>query len=224
MKFNKWTLGLIAAFTIAGCSAVRAQTATTNSTTPPATFASSGVTLPQWVNLTYDAIANSGILQASNNAPVIYATYAPHAATKFGGGFMDIYNIPSLTSTSTNGSMGVGAALGFNWLGGWSLVSGSVTLKADTHPLAHFPALAFLPDSVRNMVTTPIVYAGLGQPMSGGGGAATIWDIGYGIRFGHWLGGQFGAGFTWGEWMNAGVNSGHRYNLFLDMQWGIPHS
>jgi hypothetical protein len=57
--------------------------------------------------------------------------------------------------------------------------------------------------------------------MSGSGSAATIWDVGDQFKFGHWLGGQFGVGATWGEWSNAGKEGGHRYHFFASYQWGI---
>jgi len=221
----KTTLRLIIGLALLAGITLSAQTPATNSPTPPAVFASSGVTLPDWINLTVNAVENSSILQATNYAVALYGTYAPSAATKEGGGVLAVYNIPSLTSVSTNGAMGVGMALGFDWLGGWSLVSGNVTVKADTHPLAHLGVLSFLPDTIKNVTATPIAIAGIGQPMgSGSVGAATLWDIGYGVRFGHWLGGQFGAGFTWGEWMNAGTASGHRYHIFINWSTGLPHS
>jgi hypothetical protein len=203
------------------CGSAKAQTASTNA---PADFFSGGVTLPQWLTITESSITSSGILQASNYAASVYMTYSANADTHVGGGVLVIYNVPSLTHVDTNGAMGVGLALGADWLGQWSLVSGNVTLKADTHPLASIGLLSFLPDSIKNSTWTPIAIVGIGQPMSGGSGAATLWDVGYGVRFGHWLGGQFGAGFTWGAWMNAGKYSGHREHIFVDWSWQIPHS
>ena len=67
----------------------------------------------------------------------------------------------------------------------------------------------------------PFAVAGIGTPMSGSGSAATLWDVGDQVKFGHWLGGSFGAGVSWGEWMNAGRESGHRYHFFLSYQKGF---
>ena len=103
-------------------------------------------------------------------------------------------------------------------------MSGNVTVKADTHPFANIGLFSWLPASVKGLTMTPIAIAGIGQPMSGSSGAATIWDIGDSVRFGHWLGGQFDAGATWGEWMNAGAYSGHRFHFFVAWTYGIPHS
>lgn len=172
------------------------------------------------------AVENSDILNSTNYAFAPYLTYAPSApaGNRIGGGVLAIYNVPSLNTTyaATNGSAGFGAALGVDYLGQFSLVSGNATIHIDTHPLAHIAILGFLPDSIKNVTVTQFALAGLGQPMSGGGaGAATIWDIGEVAKFGHWLGGNFGVGFTWGEWMNAGAYSGHRYHVFVEWQKGF---
>ena len=227
MKFNKWILGLAAIAAVSLATTVRAQTSVTNSPTPPAVFASAGVSLPQWVSITYNSVVSSGILQATNYDIAFYGTYSANALQHIGGGALAIYNIPSLTTTpgSTNGgTMGVGLALGIDWLGQWSLVSGNVTIKADTHPLANISWLSALPASIKNVTATPILVVGIGQPMSGSSGAATLYDIGYSVKFGHWLGGQFNVGATWGEWMNAGAYSGHREHFFFGWEHGIPHS
>ena len=174
--------------------------------------------LPDAVNTLIAAVENSDLLQATNWAIAPYATYAPSAADKIGGGVLAIYNVPQLS-----GSLGsIGTALGADWLGDWSLVSGNITLQIPTHPLAHLGILqGIIPASLTNTLAYPFALAGIGTPMSGSGSAATIWDVGYQIRFGHWLGGNFGTGVTWGEWMNAGKESGHRYHFFLSYQKGF---
>jgi hypothetical protein len=196
---------------------------TPGTATPPTNAVLAGVSLPDSLSIVYNAIQSSGILQATNYAIDVYGTYANKAPTKLGGGVLLVYNIPALTSTTgTNGgNMGVGLALGLDWLGSWSLVSANVTLKADTHPLAN---ISWLPDSIRTITGTPIAIFGTGQAMSGSSGAATLYDLGYSVRFGHLWGGQFNVGVTWGEWMNAGAYSGHRWHGFLGWQHGIPHS
>jgi len=45
-------------------------------------------------------VENSGILQATNWAVAPYATYAPSARDKIGGGIMAVYDVPALTSTN----------------------------------------------------------------------------------------------------------------------------
>ena len=186
---------------------------TTNGAVAPAEFGISGALGNLWT-----AIDNSDILQATNWAVGPYLTYAPAAADKVGGGVLAVYNVPQLS-----GNLGsVGAALGADWLGGWSLVSGNVTIQTDTRPLAHISWLSTLPAGLTNIVMTPFAVAGIGAPMSGGNqGAATLWDVGDQIKFGHWMGGRFGCGFTWGEWMHAGKESGHRYHIFVSYQRGF---
>jgi hypothetical protein len=168
----------------------------------------------------------SGITAATNWAVAPYLTYSSAAANHVGGGFLASYNFPALTGT--NGS--VGAALGADWLGNWSLVSANVTLKLETHPL-NIGLLSFLPANLTtNLAGQPLAVLGVGAPMSGSSGAATLWDVGYNLELGKylvaegmptWLNG-FGLGGTWGEWENAGKESGHREHFFIDYKWKLP--
>jgi hypothetical protein len=169
------------------------------------------------------AVETSGILDATNWAIAPYLTYAPSAKDHVGGGVLAGYDFPALTGT--NGS--VGMDLGADWLGHWSLISGNITLKAETHPF-NIGLFSFLPGTLRtNLAAEPLAIVGIGAPMSGSSGAAEIWDIGYNVKVGpylqslgapSWVKG-LGAGATWGEWMNAGNESGHRYHFFVDYRW-----
>ena len=218
-------IAVLAAITIA-LSASAQQTVTVTASgaavtntlqTIPSTNVLADLDIPSSLTALWNAVDNSDILQATNWAVAPYMTYAPSAADKVGAGVLAIYNVPQLT-----GSAGaIGAALGADWLGGWSLVSGNVTIQTTTHPLAHISWLSGLPAAVTNIAVIPFALAGIGQPMSGSSGAATIWDTGAQVKFGHWLGGNFGAGITYGEWMNAGPESGHRYHFFLSYQKGF---
>lgn len=216
---------LLALVTLVGltCWSAGAQTTTitgttTNNAAPPSSFfggilGGSGV-----LSGLANGIESSGLLNASNYVIAPYATYAPSAQTKVGGGMLVAYDFPSFSGT--NGSIGM--ALGVDWLGSWSLISGNVTAQVATHPL-NLQILSFLPQSVRDLTLRPFVLAGIGAPMSGqGGNGAVIWDVGDNIQFGHWAGGTFGAGICWGEWMNAGPQSGHRWHFFLNYQHGLP--
>lgn len=213
-----WALRkIVALLMVAALLALPARAQTTN-TNPPANFFPAGLGVSGSLENLITAVGNSDLLQATNWAAAPYLTYAPQAQDKVGGGFLAVYNMPALTSSLGS----VGAALGADWLGSWSLVSGNVTLQVPTHPLAHLGILqGIIPASITNTVCTPFAVAGIGTPMSGNGSAATIWDLGYQIQFGHFAGGKFGAGITWGEWMNAGVESSHRYHFFLSYQKGF---
>jgi hypothetical protein len=144
---------------------------------------------------------------ATNYAIAPYATYAPKAPTKFGGGALLIYNVNQY----------VGAGAGVDWLGGFSLFSGNLQLKLPMHPLVNygFPGFEF----------TPFVLGGLGTPASGAGtangGLSTVKDIGAQIKFGHFAGGQFSAGATYGTWTGAGPYDVVRYHAFVAWQKGF---
>ena len=199
-------------------SASAQTTITTGTNGVTATNVLSDIGVSGSLSLLVNAIENSDLLQATNWAVAPYFTYAPSGVTKEGGGVLAIYDVPQLSGTLGQ----VGMALGADWLGDWSLVSGNVTLQVPTHPLAHIGILqGIIPASITNVTCIPFALAGIGTPMSGSGSAATIWDIGYEVKFGHWAGGNFGAGVTWGEWMNAGTASGHRYHFFLSYQKGF---
>ncbi|MGO9705594.1 MAG: hypothetical protein ACLPYZ_10270 [Limisphaerales bacterium] len=170
--------------------------------------------VPAALGQLWSAIAASDILQATNYSIAPYLTYASavKASDKVGGGLLAIYNVNSY----------VGAAMGVDWLGQFSLVSGNVTLKADIQPFKQISFFSFLPDTIKNAWVTPFTLLGIGQPMGNTTvGAATVWDVGASVKFGHWLGGNFGVGATWGEWQNAGNYSGHREHLFLEYQKGF---
>jgi hypothetical protein len=165
-----------------------------------------------------DGISNSELLKATNWDYAAYLTIASSAKDHVGGGVLASYNFPALSSSLG----GVGACIGADWMGSWSLVSGNLTLKTTTHPFNSVLG-SIAPASWTNITAQPFALAGIGQPMgSGGAGAATIWDIGYNVDLYHSSGGwAFGVGACWGEWMNAGVESGHREHFFLNIHKGF---
>lgn len=141
-----------------------------------------------------------------------YGTYAPAApkGNRFGGGFLMTYNV----------SQHVGLSLGVDYLGHFSMTSGNATLKADVYPARYLG----MTGSITNFYATPFALAGLGAPTGGTGGlssTALITDVGINIPFGHLWGGKFNVGAAYGEWMNAGVYSVHRYHFFAGWQKGF---
>lgn len=194
-------------------SVTNAQTnAPVTSTVPPSDFFSGIGSLGTAL---YNGIEQSGLADATNYAPVAYGTYAPKAVNKLGGGAAVAFNFPALTGT--NGS--IGTLFGADWLGGWSMVNANVTLKAKTRPL-NIKLLSFLPDSVRLVQVEPVAIVGMWKSMGGASGGGTLWDLGADVDFGHWMGGQFTAGATWGEWNNS-PNVGHRYHIFAGWRYGF---
>lgn len=146
-------------------------------------------------NIFESAVADAQ--SATNFGAVIYGTYAPEAPTQFGAGALAVYNFNNY----------VGAGLGLDWLGTFSLVSGNVTLKLPTRPLARYGIDAEF---------TPIALGGLGKPMSGPnrGDVCTIFDVGFYVNFGHLWGGRFNVGAMWGKWTGAGPYAVDRYHAF----------
>lgn len=143
----------------------------------------------------------------TNYAIAPYATYAPSAPKKLGGGLLAIYNVNQY----------LGAGVGIDWLGQFNLFSGNIQLRLPMHPLANYgwPSLE----------TTPFVMLGLGTPISGAGnnngGLSTIRDLGLQLKFGHLWGGQFSTGATIGEWTGSGPYDVTRYHAFIAWQKGF---
>ena len=178
-----------------------AATSGTNSSAPP--------TVSGALTELYEAIESSGLTTATNYALEPYLTYAQNAPSgnKAGGGMLAVYNVSHL----------LGAGLGFDYLGQFSLVSANLTLKAPLHPFS-FTATSW----GTNLVVAPFVLAGVGTPFSGtGSGAIAVTDAGAYIQYGHLWGGQFNTGIAYGRWDNAGAYSGPRMHLFLGWSKGF---
>lgn len=154
------------------------------------------------------AIKAADIGHMSNYLIAPYATYAPKAPTKYGGGIMAIYNVNSH----------LGMAAGLDWLGQFTLVSGNATLKADTHPLRSFSSSTN--SFFYNFTATPFALAGAGVDV-GGTGSHVIWDLGLHTSFGHFMGGKFGLGGAYGEWIGSSPYDVKRYHFFVDWQKGF---
>lgn len=158
-----------------------------------------------------DAVKGSGILSATNYAVEPYATYMPSApkGTQWGGGILAIYNVNQY----------VGAGLGVDYLGQFSIVSGDCTLKYPIH-LGQYAGKIF--SGLSNFTVTPFALAGIGKPLTGSSsGISVIADAGFYTQFGHWLGGDFNTGFCYGKWINAGDYSGARYHIFAGWSKGF---
>lgn len=142
----------------------------------------------------------------TNYAIEPYATYAPNAPTKYGGGVLGIYNVNNY----------VGLGLGLDWLGNFNLVSGNVQLSLPFHPL---------PSTFPSLVISPFILGGIATAYSGAGkfngNASTIQDIGAYLKFGHLLGGSFNAGACYGQWTGVGAYDVKRYHLFAGWSHGF---
>jgi hypothetical protein len=146
----------------------------------------------------------------TNFAVEPYATYAPKAPEKWGGGVLLAYDV------NPQDSLQVGIALGLDWLGSFSLVSGNVSLSAPFHPM---------PSTLKTLTISPFVLVGIATPYSGdghfNGTAATVEDIGAYLRFGHAFGGQFNIGACYGQWTGVGPYDVKRYHMFAGWQHGF---
>ena len=156
------------------------------------------------------AIGASDIAHATNYLIAPYATYAPKAPTKIGGGLFAVYNVNNY----------VGLGLGMDWLGQFTLVNANVSLKADTHPLRGLFGSTNTTSFAYGFTVTPFALAGAGVDLNGTG-SHTIWDVGVQTKFGHWLGGRFGAGAAYGEWIGSSPYDVKRYHFFLNWQKGF---
>jgi hypothetical protein len=155
---------------------------------------------------TGDQILQALDLSWTNAALEAYATYAPKAPQKWGGGFLLAYNVTS----------SVGLGLGLDWLGSFSLVSINVQLQLPIHPL---------PKQAPNLIISPFALLGVGTAYSGdgnfNGAVSSIQDVGGYLSFGHFLSGTFNTGVCWGQWTGAGPYDVKRYHVFLGWSIGI---
>jgi len=157
----------------------------------------------------YDALSTSGLTTATNYAVEPYLTYASQAPSgnRIGGGLLAVYNVSTF----------VGAGIGADYLGQFSLVSVNVTLKVPTHPF-NFTGISW----ATNIAVVPFALAGVGTPLSGtGSGAIAVTDTGAYVSFGHLWGGKFNTGAGYGRWDNAGAYSGPRAHFFVGWSKGF---
>ena len=204
-------------------SAVRAQDApsTTATTTNSPAISNLLVTLNMGdaAQKLFNEAQSGGLFTATNYAIEPYLTYAPKApaGNTVGCGVLAVYTVNSI----------VGIALGVDYLGQFSLVSGNATLK---YPInvgskvdKYVPSFAAgLKPYLDEIVVIPFVLGGVGTPLSGSSSSATlIYDVGGYIQYGHLLGGKFNTGICWGGWDNAGAYSGKRYHIFAGWSHGF---
>jgi hypothetical protein len=141
---------------------------------------------------------------ATNYAIAPYATYAQNAPTKIGGGILGIYNVNNY----------VGAGLGLDWLGGFSMVSGNIQLKVPINFGQYFSAL-------KDVTGYPFALGGVGAPFTGGSGASMIEDVGAYVQFGHVWGGQIVVGGSYGKWLGSGPYDVTREHAFFGWKCGF---
>jgi hypothetical protein len=198
-------LGFCLAFT--GTLTVKGQINTSNLVNSVTTNATQQTAIDK-------AIAALGI-GVTNFAVEPYATYAPKAPEKFGGGLFVAYNF----------SQYAGAGIGLDWLGSFSLVSGDVTLKAPFHITSVFPELGTWIPYLENVEITPFVLAGVATPYSGdgkfNGSPVIVSDVGGYLEFGHFLGGRFDTGLAYGKWSGSGPYDVERYHFFAGYSHGF---
>lgn len=160
-----------------------------------------------------DSLESIKVGNVTNYSFVPYATYAPEApdGNKVGGGILAVYNVNNH----------LGAGVGVDYLGQFSLVSGNLSIKADIHPLKQ---IEFLNGSswATNFTITPFAMAGVGKPLGGTStGMAALADVGGQTKLGDVWGGTIGLGVCYGQWVNAGDYSVKRYHFFLSWQKGF---
>ena len=147
-----------------------------------------------------------GLGKASNYAVAPYATYAPSAPTKWGGGVFVAYNVTDYVGVSVSG----------DWLGQFSIAGGGLTLKKNFNLASiGLPGVDATPFAIAEVGSA---YGGAG---TGNGGVSIITDAGIDLKFGHFLGGRFNAGAAWGKWTGAGDYSGSRYHIFAGWSKGF---
>lgn len=141
-----------------------------------------------------------------------YATYAPKSPhAKIGGG---IFTVVNLNPQST--SVQVGAGLGLDWLGQFSLVSADMSFQLPFHPLPNeFPNFQVAPAQILGVATA---YSGDGKF---NGNVSAVTDTGFYFKFGHLWKGEFDAGIFWGKWVGTGPYDVSRYHASVGYAFGF---
>jgi hypothetical protein len=155
----------------------------------------------------YIAVAIAPLLTATNYSFDIYGTYAPKLPKHLGGGIMAIYNVNNY----------VGAGIGVDYLGKFTLLSANATLQL---PIKPFSGLTTNWLSTVAVVPFQLMGGGLGGVGSANNGIVTE-DTGVYLNFGHVLSGQLNVGAAWGQWLNAGTYTGHRDHVFFGWSKGF---
>jgi hypothetical protein len=171
-----------------------------------------GQTTVSIVSELVSGVKSSGLLEATNYAFEPYATYAPKApkGDRVGGGALAIYNLNNY----------LGAGIGLDYLGHFSLVSGNVSVK---YPISVGEQLFSKDAYLHSLKFVPFVLGGIGTAMGGTGGSSisTIEDAGAYFQFGKLAGGKFNIGACYGQWTGAGAYSGQRYHMFAGWSHGF---
>lgn len=207
MKLKSTIIGVA----LLAATVIHAQTYTTNSTgqvfetipvPPSSSTGESGL-------LNAGKIILADLENATNYAIAPYASYGLNNH-KIGGGVLALYNFNNF----------VGAGIGADYMGSFSLVSGNVQLKLPLKPLA-FTKWTW----AQNLSMTPFAYTGIGTPMGGSGvnngGISTHIGGGDYFQFGHFLGGKFNIGGAYITRSGAGAYSGKYINAVFAWSKGI---
>ena len=148
----------------------------------------------------------SDLGSATNFAVVPYGSYGLNNH-KVGGGALALYNFNNY----------VGAGIGADYMGQFSLVTANIELKLPTHPLSFV--------GWTNFTATPFVYSGIGTPMSGAGtangGISTHLGAGANVDLLKALGGEISVGGAYVARTGAGDYSGKYLNVFLAWRHGF---
>lgn len=178
-------------------------------TTPPTPVVSTNKV--EGVNGLVEAVKDSGVLNATNWAFVPYATYAPETkkGALWGAGALVAYNINPY----------VGAGVGIDYLGRFSLLSANLSFK---YAIPVGPYISSESKFLKDVKLVPFALVGIGRPMGGtDDGVSTLQDVGAYFQFGEFADGKFALGGCWGQWQNAGDYSGTRYHFFLGWSKGF---
>jgi hypothetical protein len=122
-----------------------------------------------------------------------------------------------------NVSSHIGFALGADYLGHFSLVSGNATIKLPVNVGRYVQEYVPVATFATNLIVTPFALAGVGTGLSGTGNSSvtTIEDVGAYLQFGKLWGGKFNVGGCYGQWDSAGAYSGKRMHAFIGWSKGF---
>lgn len=163
-----------------------------------------------------EILSSVGLVTDPTNYAVVPFVGIKSDGKQFAAGLLAIENV--------NNNLGVVAGFDTLWGGGKigsaNIVSGGLTLKEQTHPLAFVSTNSFF----QNFTLTPYAVALVGTPINGtsnNGGLAAIGRVGANLDIYNFKGFEIGIGADYGNRAGAGNYSGNWFDGIFTIRKGF---